>query len=63
MTTLEEAVSMLVDLKDVLDDIENSNDWEYRFVSDLLIRKEEGKLGRLTDKQSEQLERIYGHYI
>lgn len=43
--------TMLDKLKEKLDEIEETNDWEHRFVSDLLIRREEGRLGKLTDKQ------------
>lgn len=42
---------MLDNLKEVLDEIEEDNDWNYKFVTDLLIKQEEGKLGRLTHRQ------------
>jgi len=54
--------TMLDNLKEKLDEIEQTNDWEYRFVSDLLIRREEGKLGKLTDKQFACLLRIHERY-
>ena len=36
--------TMLDNLKPKLDEIEEANDWDFRFVSDLLIRREEGRL-------------------
>ena len=54
--------TMLDNLKEVLDDIEQENDWEYNFVSDLLIKREEGRLGRLTDKQFMKLFDIHEKY-
>lgn len=49
-------------LKKVLDEIEESNDWEFNFVQGLLIRREEGKLGKLTDKQFMCLLNIHEKY-
>lgn len=53
---------MLDNLKDVLDEIEEHNDWEHKFVTDLLIRREEGKLEKLTDKQFMKLLDIHEKY-
>jgi hypothetical protein len=54
--------TMLDNLKEKLDEIEEANDWEHRFVSDLLIRREEGRLKKLTDKQFMCLMKIHERY-
>jgi hypothetical protein len=54
--------TMLDNLKEKLDEIEEANDWEHRFVSDLLIRREEGRLGKLTGKQFMCLMKIHEKY-
>ena len=51
--------TMLDNLKQELDEIEKCNDWELKFIQDLLIRREEGKLGKLTDKQFMKLLSIH----
>ena len=53
---------MLDNLKEVLDDIELSNEWEAKFLSGLIIKQEEGKLERLSDKQFKCLTRIHEKY-
>lgn len=54
--------TMLDNLKDVLDDIGRDDEWAHGFVQDLLIRREEGGLGRLTDKQFKKLVEIHDKY-
>ena len=54
--------TMLDNLKDKLEEIEESNDWEYRFVSDLLIRREDGRLQKLSDRQFMCLLKIHERY-
>jgi hypothetical protein len=54
--------TMLDNLKPKLEEIEETNDWEYRFVSDLLIRREEGRLEKLTDRQFICLLKIHERY-
>ena len=54
--------SMLDDLKEVLGDIEQRNDWDHGFISDLIIKREEGTLGRLSDRQFENLLRCHQRY-
>lgn len=54
--------TMLDRLKEKLDEISECNDWEHSFVQDLLIRREEGKLGRLTDKQFKKLLDLHEKY-
>lgn len=51
---------MLENLKEVLDEIEQDNDWEAKFVTDMLIRSEQGY--RLTDKQFSKLVDIHEKY-
>lgn len=63
MAISELVVHQLDALKDVLEEIEESNDWDYRFVSDLLIKKEEGRLQFVSIKQLEQLERVHSQYV
>lgn len=48
---------MLENLKEVLDEIEQASDWESRFVTDMLIRHEQGD--KLTDKQFAKLVDIH----
>ena len=54
--------TMLDNLKPKLEEIEATNDWEHRFVSDLLIRREEGRLERLSDRQFMCLLKIHERY-
>lgn len=54
--------TMLDNLKEKLEEIEQANDWEYRFVSDLLIRREEGRLEKLSDRQFMCLLKIHECY-
>lgn len=51
---------MLENLKEVLDEIEQANDWEGKFLTDMLIRHEQGK--KLTDKQFAKLVDIHEKY-
>jgi len=53
---------LLDPLKEKLDEIEEKNEWEHNFVQDLLIRSEEGRLGKLTDKQFMCLVKIHDRY-
>lgn len=51
---------MLENLKEVLDEIDKANDWEAKFISDMLLLKEQGK--KLTDKQFAKLVDIHEKY-
>ena len=42
---------MLDAFKEVLDEIEIANELEHKFIQDMLIRYEEGRLDKMTDKQ------------
>jgi len=53
---------MLANLRAELDEIEKCNEWEHRFVQDLIIREDEGRLGKLTDKQFMKLLDIHEKY-
>ena len=53
---------MLAALKDVLDEIEVANEWEHKFIQDMLIRYEEGRLGKMTDKQFMKVFDIHEKY-
>ena len=53
---------MLDGLKAELDEIEKADPWAHKFVEDLLIRREEGKLGKLTDKQFMKLLEIHERF-
>lgn len=50
---------MLKSLKDILDVIEETNDWEFRFVSDLLEKFENDPEAKLTDRQFSKLVEVY----
>lgn len=54
---------MLDDLKDALDDIEHSDEWAHRFVSDILERKETMPDYKLSAKQFEKLNQIHQRFI
>ena len=54
---------MLDDLKDALDEIEANDDWAYRFVSDILERKELQLDYKLTGKQFEKLNQIHQKFV
>ncbi len=51
---------MLNDLKEVLEEIEKQNDWEHRFVENMLILKEQGK--KLSGPQFKTLSGIHDKY-
>ena len=51
---------MLENLKEVLDDIEQANDWEAKFTSDMLMLSEQGN--KLTNKQFSKLVDIHEKY-
>jgi hypothetical protein len=53
---------MLDNLKEVIEEIEESNDCEHRFVSDLLIKQDQGNTEKLTDKQFSKLVDIHEKY-
>jgi len=53
---------MLDDLRDELDEIERCNEWEYKFVTDIMQRKEETPDYKLSSKQFEILNRIHQQY-
>lgn len=53
---------MLDGLKTKLNEIEEADAWAHKFVEDLLVRREEGKLGKLTDKQFKKLLEIHERY-
>lgn len=59
---------MLANLKEVLDDIEQVDEWAHKFASDLIIREEEllarepdARL-KLTDKQFRCLVKIHERF-
>lgn len=52
--------TMLDNLKEILEEI--TNEWEYNFVENLLIKREEGTLGKLSDKQFMKLVQIHDRY-
>lgn len=54
--------TMLDNLKERLEEIEQTSEWDHRFVSDLLIRREEGRLEKLSDKQFMCLLKIHERY-
>ena len=56
-------MKMLDDLKEVLDDIESSDDWAWRFVSDILERKESQPGYKLSGKQFEKLNQIHQKFV
>ena len=51
---------MLDNLKEVLDEIEQTSDWEAKFTADMLVLHEQGK--RLTDKQFAKLVDVHEKY-
>ena len=53
---------MLDELKDVLDTIEKDSEWEHKFVTDILIRKEKNPDYKLTGKQFSKLADIHTKY-
>lgn len=53
---------MLDDLREELDEIGATNDWEYNFVSDLLARTEDNPEYKLSPKQFECLNKIHQKY-
>jgi len=53
---------MLDGLKANLDEIEKADPWAHKFVEDMLIRREEGRLGKLSDKQFMKLLEIHERY-
>lgn len=53
---------MLEGLKEVMDEIEIQNEWEFNFVSKILIQAEEHPQKKLTSKQFNCLLRIYDKY-
>ena len=56
-------MTMLDDLKEVLDDIEASNDWEYQFVTSIAERVETNANYKLSGKQFEVLNRLHQKYV
>lgn len=54
-------MKMLTDLKQILDEIEQENDWEHRFIQDMLILKEEGE--KLKPGQFKILNNIHQKYF
>lgn len=54
--------TMLVNLKNELEEIEKADPWAHKFVEDLLVRREEGTLGRLSDKQFMKLLEIHERF-
>ena len=55
-------MKMLDNLKEILDDLEKKDEWAHGFVQNLLIKQEEGKLGKLTLKQWNKLLEIHERY-
>lgn len=53
---------MLDNLKEILDEIEQASDWECGYVTDILVKMEEGKITRLSDKQFAKLVDIHEKY-
>lgn len=54
---------MYDDLRDVLDEIERSDDWAYRFVTDILERREKDPNYKLSPKQFKKLDEIHQKYV
>ena len=53
---------MLDNLKEVLDEIEQENDWEHDYVTDILVKMEEGRIKRLSGPQFAKLVEIHEKY-
>ena len=53
---------MLEALKNHLDEIEITNDWEFQFVTNILERRENNPNYRLSAKQFNTLNTIYEKY-
>ena len=51
--------TMLDALKEIFDELAEKDAWAHKFVEDLLVRREEGRLGKLTDKQFMKLLEIH----
>ena len=54
---------LLLDLREHLDEIAESNDDDYRFIERLLLELEDGKLVQMTQQQFEWLERLHKEYV
>lgn len=54
---------MYDDLRGVLDEIERSDDWAYRFVTDILERREKDPDYKLSPKQFKKLDEIHQKYV
>lgn len=54
---------MYADLRNVLDEIERSDDWAYRFVTDILERRENNPDYKLSPKQFKKLDEIHQKYV
>lgn len=55
-------MKLLNQLKLVLSEIEENDEWEYEFVQNLIIRKEENPSITLTKKQFKKLCQIHTKY-
>lgn len=54
---------MLKNLREHMDEIEADNEWEHKFVTDMLIRKEENPEFKPSEKQFSTLVRIHQKYV
>lgn len=56
-------MKMLDDLKEVIDDIETQNDWEYNFVNSMLAKKERNPKYEPSINEFNVLDRIHQKYV
>lgn len=53
---------MLDDLKEALDEIEESNDWEWRFIGNMLSLRESNAAWKPYPRQLDKIEQIHAKY-
>lgn len=54
---------LLDNLKEHLEDIESSWEWAHNFITDLMEKREKGRITKLTDQQFLWLTRIHDQYV
>lgn len=54
---------LLNNLKEHIDDIESDWEWAHTFITDLMEKREEGKITKLTNNQFMWLTRIHDKYV
>ena len=54
---------LLDNLKEHVDDIESDWDWAHTFITDLMEKREEGKITKLSNDQFLWLTRIHDQYV